>query len=380
MSVEIASMTLRELETVAYDCVNAGISMEVLSPPGRGKSEFFEDFTKQHGLLDNTPWGYATAFLAAYTPPDLIGYQFKGSRPWGPNGEDVAVTEPTMPLWMMTTEGKPLWAYRRGLLVLEEYGQGESDVKRGAAQLNLKGEVGPWRVPNFGKDGWGVVALSNRFGKDRSGVTKAFDFVINRRMEIHLKDDPVSWEFWAMNKNIDPIFVSFAMHHPQIVWTEDVPKLQGPWCTPRSLVMSIKFLAERAKRSGDGKIPDDPVTQIAVSGLIGQAATSALFTHIKLERELPSLTFVEKDPEGTALPAKADLRMLLVYSFSYRVTKENIGPVLKYIVRLGKEFTMAFLRAACIRDASLLNTPAVSHWSKQNSHLVVAISQAIRKA
>ena len=235
--------------------------MEVLSPPGRGKSEFFEDFITKMGLRDNTPWGYSTCFLATYTPPDLIGYQFKGERPWGPNGEMVAVTEPTMPLWMTTNDGRPLSAYQRGLVVLEEYGQGESDVKRGAAQLNLKGEVGPWRVPNFGKDGWGVVALSNRYGKDRSGVTKAFDFVINRRMEIHLKDDPVSWELWAVQKGLPAIFVSFAMQYPHLVWTQDVPKVQGPWCTPRSLVMAIKFLMERARRLGvdrDTQRPGDP--------------------------------------------------------------------------------------------------------------------------
>lgn len=376
---EIAELTLRELDTVAMDCVNAGISMTVLSAPGRGKSEFFYDFTQRMGLLDNTPWGYGTAFLATYTPPDLIGYQFKGERPWGPNGEPVAVTEPTMPLWMTTEDGKPLWAYRRGLLVLEEYGQGESDVKRASAQLLLKGEVGPWKVPNFGKDGWGVVALSNRFGKDRSGVTKDFDFAINRRLEVHLKDDPASWEFWAIQKGIDPIFISFAMQYPHLVWTEEVPKVQGPWCTPRSLIMATKFLTERAKRNGGG-IPDDAVSQIAVSGLIGQATMATLFTHIKLERELPSIATVVADPEGTAIPNKADLRMLIVYSFSYKVTKENVGPVLKYVSRLGKEFTMAFLRSACTRDSSLLNTPGVSHWSKQNAQLVVQISQAIRGA
>lgn len=376
---EIAEMTISELGSVAMDCINAGISMEVLSPPGRGKSEFFWEFTKKMGLLESTPWGYSSPFLATYTPPDLIGYQFKGERPWGPNGEPVAVTEPTMPLWMMTEDGKPLWAYRRGLLVLEEYGQGESDVKRGSAQLVLKGEIASWRIPNFGKGGWGVVALSNRFGKDRSGVTKSFDFVINRRMEIHLKDDPVSWELWAMNKGIDPIFVSFAMQYPHLVWSQDVPKTQGPWCTPRSLVMATKFLMERAKRNG-GKIPDDAVSQIAVSGLIGQEVMSMLFTHIKLERELPSMAAVVADPEGTPIPSKADLRMLLVYSFSYKATKENVGPVLKYVARLGKEFTMAFLRSACVRDSTLLLTPAVSHWSKANAQLVVQISQAIRAA
>jgi hypothetical protein len=359
------------------DCVDAGISLEVKSPPGRGKSEFFEELIKKLSLRDGFQWGYAPMFLATQTPPDLIGYQFKGERPWGKNGAPIAVTEPTLPLWMMTHDGKPLWAFKRGLVVLEEYGQGESDVKRASAQLLLKGEIGPWRVPNFGQDGWGVVACSNRFGIDRSGVTKDFDFVINRRMEVHLRDDAPTWETWANTHEVDPIIISFAMQYPHLVWNKDVPEKQGPWCTPRSLVMADKFLRTRARRSG-GTIPDDPTTMISVAGLIGQGTMATLFTHIKLERELPSLLAVTTNPEGTPVPNKADLRMLLVYSFGHKVNKDNIKPLLTYITRMGKEFTMAFLRTAIIRDSSLLMTPTISQWSKQNAQLIVQISQAIK--
>jgi hypothetical protein len=39
---------------------------------------------------------------------------------------------------------------------------------------------------------------------------------------------------------------------------------------------------------------------------------------------------------------------------------------------------MAFLRAAIVRDSSLLQTPALSAWSKANAALIVQISQAIK--
>lgn len=373
----VGELTLRELEYTAIDCIDSGISLEVKSPPGRGKSEFFEDLIHKLSARDGFQWGYAPMFLATQTPPDLIGYQFKGSRPWGPGGAEVAITEPTLPLWMMTHDGKPLWAFKRGLVVLEEYGQGESDVKRASAQLLLRGEIGPWRVPNFGNDGWGVVACSNRFGVDRSGVTKDFDFVINRRMEIHLRDDDKSWETWALKHNINPTVVSFAMQYPHLVWNKDVPEKQGPWCTPRSLVMASKFLDTRAKRNG-GELQDDPATMIPVAGLIGQGVMSTLFSHFKLERELPKLEEVVANPSGTPVPQKADLRMLLVYAFGHKVNTVNIAPLLVYIQRLGKEFTMAFLRTAIVRDSTLLQTPAVSQWSKANAQLIVQISQAIR--
>jgi hypothetical protein len=374
---DVAEVNFTELRNIALDCIDSGTSLDVRSPPGRGKSEFFQDLIEYCTTRDGFEWGYAPAFLATYTPPDLVGYQFKGERPWGPNGEMVAVTEPTMPMWMQTYDKKPVYAFKRGLVVLEEYGQGESDVKRASAQLLLKGEIGPWALPGFNTgDGWGVVALSNRFGRDRSGVTKDFDFVINRRMEVHVKDDPVPWAVWAVRKKIPPIIVSFAMQYPQLVWTKDVPEKQGPWCTPRSLVQSARFLMQRMARTG-GEIDSHNDTQSAVSGLIGRGTMSHLFTHIKLERDIPSIAKVEADPLGTPMPDAADMRMLIVYSFSYKVQKDNMGPVLQYVERMGKDMTMAFVRAACIRDGTLMNSAPIAAWSKRNSSLIVQISQSI---
>lgn len=371
-------MNLSELEGVAIDAIDAGVSLKVESGPGQGKSEFFKDLIRKLSERDGFAWGYAPTFLATMTPPDLMGYMFKGERPWGPGGSMVSVTDPTLPVWMLTDEGKPLHAYKRGLVVLEEYGQGEADVKRASAELFLNGKIGPWQVPNFGAGGWGVVALTNRFGKDRSGVTKDFDFVINRQMVIQLRPDVQGWERWAIARNMDPIIVSFAMQHPNIVWTEDVPKEQGPWCTPRSLVKTAQFLAQRAKRFG-GIIPsDDPATIEAVQGEIGPGAASALFAHIKLQRDVPSLDRVVSDPEGTPTPTAADLRMLVVYSFSYKANKDNIGPLVTYISRLGKEFTMAFIRTTMMRDHTLINAPGVKDWAMQNRNLILQVSQGLK--
>jgi energy-coupling factor transporter ATP-binding protein EcfA2 len=108
--------------------LRSGTSIELISHPGRGKSTFIKDMVKIMSDMDGQEWGFATMFLATQTPPDLIGYQFKGEREWG--GKKVTVTDPSVPLWMITHTGKPTWEYERGILFLDEYGQGEADVKR----------------------------------------------------------------------------------------------------------------------------------------------------------------------------------------------------------------------------------------------------------
>jgi len=207
--------------------LDSGVSIELVSAPGRGKSEFVRDTIAALSKRDGKQWGFATCFLATMTPSDLMGYMVPGMR------DGVKVSEFTMPPWMLTVDGKRVDQFERGILFLDEFGQGEADVKRASAELLLNRQLGPWKLP----DGWSVIAATNR-AKDRSGVTKSFDFVINRRAEINITDDLQSWEDWAFSHGVDPTVITFANQNPQIVFSDGVPDKQGPWCTPRSLVMA----------------------------------------------------------------------------------------------------------------------------------------------
>jgi hypothetical protein len=186
----VFTSTFTQLRELLPAVIDAGQSFELVSHPGRGKSEFIEnDLIPFLTARDKTQWGLAVAMLATYTAPDLIGYQYKGERTIG--GRKITITDPSVPLWMITQEGKALWEYERGIVFLDEYGQGEGDVKRASAELLLNGRIGPWKLPS----GWVVAAASNHLSS-RSGVTKSFDFIINRRAEFHIQDDLKSLLRW----------------------------------------------------------------------------------------------------------------------------------------------------------------------------------------
>jgi hypothetical protein len=344
--------------------LDSKVSIELISAPGRGKSSFIEDTIAIESKKDEKPWGLSKLFLATMTPPDLIGYQFKGQKDFG-NGP-VAVTEPSMPLWMLTTEGKPVTEYERGILFLDEYGQGEADVKRSSAELLLNRQLGPWKLP----PGWSVVAASNR-SKDRSGVTKSFDFVINRRLEIEITDDLQSWEDWAFKHGVDPVFITFANQNPQIVFADGVPDKQGPWCTPRSLVMAATLLGNM--RTADGKIPTDALAVEIASGMIGGPAAAQMFATIRLGNEMPAFEDIIAKPEKVKVPEKPDAAMLITYNLAARVTKDNAKPVMTYMERMQKEFAVTFAKAACRRDPTLIYSPAFEKWADSNASLMTAI-------
>lgn len=360
-------MKFKDLKNeIIYD-IDAGISVELISSPGRGKSEFVRALRDELSARDGEEWGFQTLFLATQQPCDLIGYLFKGEMEL--EGEKVTITDPSMPLWMRSEDGKPVTHYKRGILFLDEYGQGEGDVKRASAELLLNHKLGPWELP----DGWAVVAASNK-STDRSGVTKSFDFVINRRNQYLIDDDVDGWIDWAAENGVTPISMAFAKQNPHIVFADGVPQKQGPWCTPRSLVMADKRLRLKAERSG-GVFPEDAISVEATAGLIGDGAAAQLFAFVRLEKEMPPYEKIIKDPEKVKVPEKPDAQMLVTYNLAHRVTVDDIAAVVKYVTRMPKEFAVTFAQAACKRMPRILSTPAMQSWCRENSSLMAAISK-----
>jgi hypothetical protein len=347
-------MHFRDLTTRLPAILDTGISIELVSAPGRGKSEFIRNFAKSNGF------GFQTLFLATSSPGDLMGYLAFTDR------DGKKISEYAEPAWMRCDDGQPVSAYPRGILFLDEYGQGEQDTKRASAELLLNRQLGPWKLP----DGWSVVAASNR-SSDRSGVTKSFDFVINRRIEIHISDDLESWEQWAVKNEIGPEFITFAVQNPHIVFTDGVPKEQGPWCTPRSLVMTANLLGKM--RDAKGHLPVDPTSVELAGGLIGAGAAAQLFATIRLGLEMPPIEDIIADPEGVKVPEKPDARMLVAYNLAARIDKSNAKPVITYVERMPKEFAVTFAKSAIGRDRSLVSAPAFVDWASRNSSLITQI-------
>ncbi len=344
--------------------LDTGVSIELISAPGRGKSEFVADTVKEMSKRDGEEWGFGKLFLATQTPNDLIGYMVPGY--YELHGKRVRISEYTMPPWMLTDKGIPVTHYKRGIIFLDEYGQGEPDVKRASAELLLNGQLGPWKLPT----GWSVVAASNR-ASDRSGVTKSYDFVINRRLQIEITDDLASWEDWAIRKQVDPLYIAFAVQNPQIVFSDGVPEKQGPWCTPRSLIM-----CERILKRGDGSVATDPDAVELATGMIGAAAASQLFAFIRLGQEMPKYEDIVKNPKSVKVPQKPDAQMLVCYSLAARVNEKDVDPIVTYVERFPKEFSVTFAKAACKRDFTLVNTKAFGEWCARNASLMAAIVDA----
>jgi hypothetical protein len=364
-------MNLLQFKRRARRYLDAGITVQLYSPPGLGKSETTDALVDEYTASDGHPWGLATVMLAAYTPADVLGYLVPRDREVG--GKIEAVSEFTMPPWMLSDEGKPLNEYKRGILFLDEWDKANPEVKRAAAEILLNGRAGRHQL----HDGIGVITASNR-AEDRSGSTKEFDFIINRRIQFHLQPDVDSWEDWAVRHGVNPLFIAFAKRNVDIVFSGKVPEKQGPFCTPRSLVMLSKLFEQSMNEHGSlnfGDRVEEAMLTEEATGLIGPEAANHLLTWCKIKTEVPDFVEIVKDPAGTEIPKKPDGKMLVCYDMAHRATVENIDPVVEYALRLPKEFQILFGAAAIKRNHRLISTKAFKDgFIRQNASLLNLIA------
>ena len=212
----------------------------------------------------------------------------------------------------------------------------------------------------------------NRQG-DRSGSTKELDHLINRRFEIDLSDDHEGWEIWALKNNVHPAFIKFAKDNPQIVFSSERPKEQGPWCTPRSLVATSELLTSLATFNGNGELPtDDDAVELAAAG-IGSAAAGQLFATIRLDAELPEFEEVVKNPTGAKFSTAPDVQMLACYKYAQKVDASTIAPVIQYIERMPADFASTFVKAAVTKTKMLAAHPAMMAWQQRNNSIMTTL-------
>lgn len=378
-------MNINEAKQETRLLIETGQAVMWSSGSGVGKStsafQLFEEL-KAEGAKNNETWGMGVIFAATQTPPDLIGYQFKGERDiitgvdanGAPTTQKVTVTDPSIPLWMISTEGKPAFLYDKFFLLIDEYGQGEGDVKRALAEIFLNGGTSPWYLPP------GSVRLACTNEGARYGVSKDFDFCIARRTLLKITPDVDAfiqyvdkpYKHQGKPYQVMAVTKAWAKAHPTEVF-EDEPKQQGPWCTPRQLVAADRYLQTKFAQTGKREMDSRAIEVLA--GTIGMAVTTSLGAHLTFALNLPSYDDVVADPTGTDVPTKADMQMLMAYELAGNAKLPDLGPVIQYVMRMPKDMGVTFVSALLRRDyRGFSSAPPMMAWINKNATLVSIIS------
>lgn len=387
-------------------------SIELVSGPGLGKSSIVRQIAAQLSISLKEDVGLIVEMLANFDVPDIRGYQIPMK---GADGTPIAVF--TRPSFFPHPENRGMVIFRNGkelseeearqapvprygIVFLDEFGQCDADVQKVAAELLLARRVGTFQLP----EGWRVMAASNRIG-DRAGVSRMLTHVENRRLRIEITPDVDVWVTWALKNGMHPLAIKWAEDNPGIVFAEKVPDKSGPFVTPRSLAACDAELRNYGEALGlnpsllpgaidDSLTPeragasynmanikrDNRVATEIATGLLGEGAAAQFLASARLVMALPPLSEIIANPKKVPVPERTDVKLLAAGLISYHMNAKNVGPLLTYLERFGKEFQIMVIRRVNVRDLGLPeservgNTAEFANWLVANSGLLIAIN------
>lgn len=324
------SLVSRTLETA----IAAKTPCFLWGPPGVGKSQLVAQTANRLGLQ------LVDVRAVLLDPVDLRGIP-------AVNGDGVAH-------WC-----QPAFLPRsgRGILFLDELPAAPPLVQAACYQLVLDRKIGEYTLP----DGWVVCAAGNREG-DRAVTHRMPTPLKNRFLHISVDVDLDDWCTWAIRSGIETEIVAFCRFRPALLHDFDPKRTDNAFPTPRSWEM-----ADRLVKVG----VDAEIEYELLSGIVGPGAATEYLAFIRIYRSLPNIDGIIASPDTAPIPSEPAALYAVCGALAKRAGEQNIVSVLRYAVRLGKEFEVLLVLDAVRRTPAISNTRAMIEWYAANSSVLV---------
>lgn len=177
------------------------------------------------------------------------------------------------------------------------------------------------------------IATGNR-AKDKSGATRLLTKLAGRVRRITFTEDQQDWEDWAVPHGIDPVLIQYLRFSGKLA--EFDPTMDAS-PTPRNWA--------RASLTPLDLPPDEFFECIA--GDVGEGAAAGYVAFRKIYAELPDLSRVVRDPEGTMVPDKLDVAYATLGALTkYVVDARSFEATLQYSSRFSQDMTVMFVQDA----------------------------------
>ena len=361
-------MHLNDLVKNAVTIYESGTATHLIGPPGVGKTDVVEhEFIAALEARYDEKFGFCDLVLPEYDSPDLRGFLIPTKDKDG-NPTSFFTRPSTIP------SAEYLKAHPRGIMFLDERNQADQLLQKAVAASVHKKRFGDFYLP----EGWRVISASNR-QQDGSGVGKSLKHLVNRERTIQIEPHVTSWAIWAEARGVHPMLIAFAKTKPNIVFSDSVPKADGPFCTPRSFMSAARLVALVAGVDANGnpnmKIPNDGVMMQLVGGDISDAAAAELFAYLKVADDLPTIEEILADPKGCKAPKELSAAYAGVQMCIHYAKPDNIDKLWSFAERFPKELQVTACKSLVEKGGgALLNSPALSKWIMGNKALINASS------
>lgn len=249
----------------------------------------------------------------------------------------------------------------KGILFLDEINSAAQATQAAAYQLVLDRQLGDYTLPK----GWKIVAAGNR-ASDKAIVNQMSTALKNRLAHIEYEVDTDDWCDWAIKANISSEVLGFIRFRPallnqfdDLVSDKSVNiKDINAFATPRSWQRVSEVIETK---------PDKDIEFSLYAGIIGEGPATEFLAYLKYYRNLPDFNRILLNPTKEPVPTEPAALYATAAGLGTKVTQDNIGTLIKYVMRLPAEFQVLLMKDACTRDPSIAETDTFANvWIPEN--------------
>ena len=304
-------------------------TVSVEGSPGGGKTTIIQEVAKELGV------GYIEKHMPTMLVEDF-GILY-------PNGDEMLHYK--LPDWF-PYEGRTDIP-DEGILCFDDRDQAGADLQKGLANIcharNLHGK--PM------KKGWMVVSTGNR-QSDRAGANRVLSHLRNRETVLELETHLDDFTTWCIDHMVKPVVISFIRFRPNLLHDFDPQRDVNP--SPRAWVEGVANMI--------GVVPSEAEFE-CFKGAVGEGCAAEFSGFLKIERKLPNPDTIIQSPMSVAVPDDPATCYALTGALGERATTENFGNIVKFAERMSPEFSVLCVSYASRKNPDLASHEAFTKWA-----------------
>lgn len=325
----MADLRASVLKEYIIDALKVGLVPMVEGSPGVGKSAIALGIASQLNakLIDLR--------LSQCDPTDLLGLP-------SVNGQGRATYAPmdTFPL-----EGDELPKGKNGwILFLDEFNSAPVSVQMAAYKLTLDRMVGQYHL----HPAVSIICAGNKT-TDGALVNRMSTANQSRLIHMELGVNTEDWVEWAQKNGIDSRITSYIQFRPSNLHKFDPQHNDKTFACPRTW----EFLSRLIKDWDT--IPSGKVDLL--SGTVSTAVAREFVNFTKCYLDLPSISDIKSDPEGTLMPKQPSTLFALTGVLGDNADEDSSEPFLRYINRMSREFQVVAIKEMANRYPAVQMEP-----------------------